>query len=151
MSQSSKFEDEYIYKFLLKDIGFACVFQKIVGPLQWTRSFVWRTEWTKCGFCPPGLHTTGSQHICLQSNKYNSSFSFPEISSKDYVEHVTLHPKDHKQKYLKTKFLEFSLWLSRIRTQAADQNPMRTWVWSLDSFSGLRIWHCCELWCRLQM
>ena len=24
-------------------------------------------------------------------------------------------------------------------------------VQSLASFSGLRIWHCCELWCRLQM
>ena len=25
------------------------------------------------------------------------------------------------------------------------------WVWSLALFSGLRIWHCCELQCRLQM
>ena len=25
---------------------------------------------------------------------------------------------------------------------------MRMWVWSLASISGLRIWHCCELWCR---
>ena len=28
---------------------------------------------------------------------------------------------------------------------------MRTWVRSLALLSGLRIWHCCELWCRLQM
>ena len=28
---------------------------------------------------------------------------------------------------------------------------MRLWVWSLASLSGLRIWHCCELWCRSQM
>ena len=28
---------------------------------------------------------------------------------------------------------------------------MRLWVQSLASLSGLRIWHCCELWCRLQM
>ena len=27
---------------------------------------------------------------------------------------------------------------------------MRLWVWSLASLSGLRIWHCHELWCRLQ-
>ena len=27
---------------------------------------------------------------------------------------------------------------------------MRTWVWSLTSLSGLRIWHCCELWWRSQ-
>ena len=28
---------------------------------------------------------------------------------------------------------------------------MRVWVWSLASLSGLRIWHCHELWCRSQM
>ena len=28
---------------------------------------------------------------------------------------------------------------------------MRTWVQSLASLSGLRIWHCRELWYRLQM
>ena len=28
---------------------------------------------------------------------------------------------------------------------------MRTWVRSLALFSGLKIRHCCELWCRLQM
>ena len=27
---------------------------------------------------------------------------------------------------------------------------MRTWVWSLAFLSGLRIWHCHELWCSLQ-
>ena len=27
---------------------------------------------------------------------------------------------------------------------------MRTWVPSLTSLSGLRIWGCCELWCRSQ-
>ena len=25
---------------------------------------------------------------------------------------------------------------------------MRLWVRSLATLSGLRIWHCCELWCR---
>ena len=28
---------------------------------------------------------------------------------------------------------------------------MRLWVWSLASLSGLRIWLCCDLWCRMQM
>ena len=27
---------------------------------------------------------------------------------------------------------------------------MRLWVRSLASLSGLRIWHCCALWCGLQ-
>ena len=27
---------------------------------------------------------------------------------------------------------------------------MRMWVPSLALISGLRIWHCCELWCRVQ-
>ena len=28
---------------------------------------------------------------------------------------------------------------------------MRLWLLPLDSFSGLRIWSCCELWCKSQM
>ena len=39
---------------------------------------------------------------------------------------------------------EFLLWLSGERIQLG---IMRLWVQSLAS---LRIWHCCELWCRLQ-
>ena len=27
---------------------------------------------------------------------------------------------------------------------------MRLWFWSLALLNGLRIWHCSELWCRLQ-
>ena len=43
--------------------------------------------------------------------------------------------------------LEFPLWLIRVRTWLV---PMRMWVWSLASLSGLRIQHCHELWCRSQ-
>ena len=43
---------------------------------------------------------------------------------------------------------EFPLWLSGLRTQLVS---MRMQVPSLASLSGLRIWHCRELWCRLQM
>ena len=39
-------------------------------------------------------------------------------------------------------------WLSRLRTQLVS---MRMQVLSLASLSGLRTWHCCELWCRSQM
>ena len=42
---------------------------------------------------------------------------------------------------------EFPSWLSGERTQLAS---MRTWVRSLSLLSGLRIWHCRELWCRSQ-
>ena len=35
---------------------------------------------------------------------------------------------------------EFPLWLSGLRTLLVS---MRTWVQSLASFSGLRIWPCC--------
>ena len=28
---------------------------------------------------------------------------------------------------------------------------VRLWDRSLPSLSGLMIWHCCELWCRLKM
>ena len=37
------------------------------------------------------------------------------------------------------------LWLSRLQTHLAS---MRMQIWSLASLSGLRIQHCCELWCR---
>ena len=40
------------------------------------------------------------------------------------------------------------LWFSRLRTLLVS---MRMWVQSLVLLSGLRIWCCCELWCRLQM
>ena len=40
---------------------------------------------------------------------------------------------------------EFLLWLSRLLTQLVS---MRMWVQSLALLSGLRIRHCCELWCR---
>ena len=43
--------------------------------------------------------------------------------------------------------LEFPLWLSRLRTYLVS---MRMQVGSLASLSGLRIWHCRELQCRLQ-
>ena len=44
------------------------------------------------------------------------------------------------------KFLELLLWLSRLRTQLVS---MRMQVRSRAQLSGLRIWRCCELWCRL--
>ena len=40
------------------------------------------------------------------------------------------------------------MWLSRLWAWLVS---MRMWVWSLASLSGLRIQHCHELWCRLQM
>ena len=48
----------------------------------------------------------------------------------------------------KKKCWEFPSWLSGLRTQLGS---MRMQVWSLASFSGLRIWHCCELWYRSQL
>ena len=38
------------------------------------------------------------------------------------------------------------MWLSGNKS---DLVTMRIWVQSLALLSGLRIWHCCELWCRL--
>ena len=49
---------------------------------------------------------------------------------------------------LRVKVGEFPLWLSELRTQLA---PMRMQVQSLALLSGLWIWHCYKLWCRLQM
>ena len=44
-------------------------------------------------------------------------------------------------------FLEFPLWLSRLRTWLV---PMRMQIRYLASFNGLRIRHCCTLWFRSQ-
>ena len=49
---------------------------------------------------------------------------------------------------LKIIILEFSLWLSGLWTQLVS---VRMWIQSLASLSGLRIWHCCELWDRSQV
>ena len=43
---------------------------------------------------------------------------------------------------------EFPLWLSGNKP---DKYLWGQWVRSLASLSGLRIWCCCELWCRSQM
>ena len=48
----------------------------------------------------------------------------------------------------KVIFSEFLSWLSSLRTQLVS---MRIWIWSLALLSVLRIWRCCELWCRSQM
>ena len=45
-------------------------------------------------------------------------------------------------------FLKFLLWLNRLRTLLV---PMRMWVWSLASLSGLRVWRCHEVQCRSKM
>ena len=45
-------------------------------------------------------------------------------------------------------FLEFPLWFSGLQTQLVS---MRLQVWSLASLTRWRIWHCSELWCRMQM
>ena len=49
-----------------------------------------------------------------------------------------------KMIYFKNQQREFLSWLSGWWTQLA---TMRMSVQSFASLSGLRIWHCCELWC----
>ena len=56
-------------------------------------------------------------------------------------------PKQNKPHTFKSTFREFPLW-HRKRIQLVS---MRMRVQSLASRSGLRVRHCCELWCRSQM
>ena len=49
--------------------------------------------------------------------------------------------------YINKVKLGVLLMAQQLTTQLAS---MRTQVQSLTLLSGLRIWHCCELWCRLQ-
>ena len=55
--------------------------------------------------------------------------------------------KDGKQKSKYKNVGEFPMWLSGLWTWPVS---MRMQVWSLASHSGLRIQHCCQLWCRSQ-
>ena len=48
---------------------------------------------------------------------------------------------------LATRPLEFLLWLQWLMNLTRN---MRLQVRSMDLLSGLRIWRCCELWCRSQ-
>ena len=48
------------------------------------------------------------------------------------------------------KFLKIGVPIVAQRKQTR-LGTMRLWVSSLASLSGLRIQHCCELWCRSQM
>ena len=52
------------------------------------------------------------------------------------------------QSVIKGCFPEFLLWL---RGNKPDLVSMRMWAQCLAPLSGIRIWHCCELWCRLQI
>ena len=61
------------------------------------------------------------------------------------IPHHTTHPKENHS--LKFRYQEFLLWLSSYRTCLVS---MRTWVRSLASLIGLRIWRCLELWRRSQ-
>ena len=56
--------------------------------------------------------------------------------------------KSSVQPIHKILFWELLLWLSRLEIQLVF---MRMLVWPLDLLSGLRSWHCCELWYRSQM
>ena len=56
--------------------------------------------------------------------------------------------KKKKQKKKKKSNFASSCHGSVVRTHLVS---MRTWVQSLVSFSGLRIWHCHELWCWSQV
>ena len=51
---------------------------------------------------------------------------------------------DSESEELRTEFL---LWLSRLRTRLVST---RMQIRFLASLTGLRIWCCCELWCRSQ-
>ena len=65
------------------------------------------------------------------------------------TEPAATHHMGSETETVKTSMLgEFRLWLRGTWTQLVSK---RMWVQSLALLSGLRIWHCLELWCRLQL
>ena len=53
-------------------------------------------------------------------------------------------PKKGQDNYEKDQ-LGVPVWLGRLQISLVS---MRMWVQSLAEISGLRMWHCYELWCR---
>ena len=70
-----------------------------------------------------------------------------ELPSSRLISTCTFGPPRTGRCLKRRLFREFPLWLRGLRAQLVS---VRTQVQSLASFSGLRIWRCHELWCRLQ-
>jgi len=93
-------------------------------------------------------------YIVKMFSKKENSFAWPSIQFQDMSFTVTLPALGiflmaQKGTHLKLKPINFGvpvmaqwkwIWLGTMRLQ----------VWSLALLSGLRIWHCRELWCRSQ-
>ena len=79
-------------------------------------------------------------HFCPPSSPQDlDNLSWPYIPSPAWERGLN---------HLYQKFIwEFPLWHSRLQIGLV---TMRIWVQSLASLSGLRSWHCCELWYRSQ-
>ena len=57
-------------------------------------------------------------------------------------------PKRTKKSLSIGNWLNKLLWSSHHGSTETNPSSTRTQVQSLASFGGLRIWYCCELWCR---
>ena len=80
--------------------------------------------------CSLGVTSLGCVHVCLASQTYAHSMLF----------------------CIGNTILESQTWKTRKRSHCGSglRYPTRTHDWILGLAQWLRIWHCCELWCRSQ-
>ena len=81
-------------------------------------------------------------------NEFSNISEYKKIIHRNLLHSYTLTTKDQKEK-LRKQFR--SSHCDSALTNQTGLVSMRMWVQSLALFSGLRIWHCCELWCRSTM
>ena len=103
-----------------------------------------KSEESRVGSAHSSLHSKGINELttCVEDNRPGTALwskAWTKMKMSGFLSNIQTKEVDSR---------EYPLWLSRLQTQLAS---MRTWIQSLASLSGLRIWCCCELWCSLQM
>ena len=119
-----------------------------VGYYLWKTSCISLASNTLCLIL---LRTTASCYIEIWALRFKFFYWYPFNSIAQYIQ--VAHLKETPNCYvctvlLKLQSLEFPLGLTRLQTLLV---CMKRWVCSLALLSGLRIWHCHELWYSWQI
>ena len=119
---------------------FLCINMYVCTLLKSQYIMVWKNNWRLIKYIYIYIYLSIHNLIMIKRfSQWNFPFSLDistKITHSDNLKFYNLYKKYFK--YFMTQ------WLTN------PTRSMRTRVWSLASLSGLRIWSCCELWCRLQ-
>ena len=72
------------------------------------------------------------------------------LAPKDVLKGQTIVLNQIQLQVTQYKKIKMKKWSSPSWGKRIWLGSMRVWIWSLALLSGLRIWHCPELWCRSQ-